>query len=248
MSAGVLVLATAMLATAVGPSLTPATLAAWDTYVRQVQQQVDAHACSESTTPSALDALRRGEISIQDVDSSRPDVPDGAIHHWRGLVLLRGARLAAVLSAVRDPANHKQEDVLEGRLLSRRDNVDRVFLKLKRTALVTAGYNTEHEVTYRFPRADCALSTSNSIRIIELEHVGTPREREKAPGEDRGFLWRMHAAWRYQQVPEGVLVSLESLSLSRAVPWALRPVASPIVGRIARESVSRTLEGLRARF
>ncbi len=45
-----------------------------------------------------------------------------------------------------------------------------------------------------------------------------------------------------------MLVELESLSLSRQVPFVLRPVAGPIVKRIARESVTRTLDALRRHF
>ena len=89
------------------------------------------------------------------------------------------------------------------------------------------------------------MSRSVSTRIAELRDVGTATEAEKPAGQDRGFLWRLHSYWRYQAVPGGVVVELESLTLSRDIPWALRLVAGPIVDRIARESVSRTLSSLR---
>ncbi len=41
-----------------------------------------------------------------------------------------------------------------------------------------------------------------------------------------------------------MLVELESLTLSRAMPSLLRPIAAPLVRRIARESMVRTLEAL----
>jgi hypothetical protein len=41
-----------------------------------------------------------------------------------------------------------------------------------------------------------------------------------------------------------VRVDLESLSLSRAIPRVARPVARPIVDRIARESLNRTLDSV----
>jgi hypothetical protein len=45
-------------------------------------------------------------------------------------------------------------------------------------------------------------------------------------------------------VGSDVRVDLESLSLSRGVPRVARAVARPIVDRIARESLSRTLFSL----
>jgi putative flippase GtrA len=50
--------------------------------------------------------------------------------------------------------------------------------------------------------------------------------------------------WRYEQVDGGVRIDLESLTLSRDVPTLVRPIASPIVSRIARESMVRTLDAL----
>ena len=39
------------------------------------------------------------------------------------------------------------------------------------------------------------------------------------------------------------MVDLESLTLSRNVPSLVRPIAAPLVNRIARESMVRTLDG-----
>jgi hypothetical protein len=44
------------------------------------------------------------------------------------------------------------------------------------------------------------------------------------------------------------MVELQSLSLSRDVPSVLRPIASPLVRRVARESMVRTLEALRREY
>jgi hypothetical protein len=38
-----------------------------------------------------------------------------------------------------------------------------------------------------------------------------------------------------------VLIECESVSLSRSVPALLAPVANPIIDRLARESLERTL-------
>ena len=79
------------------------------------------------------------------------------------------------------------------------------------------------------------LTTSRSV-ATRIAEVG---------GGDRGFLWRLNSYWAYRQVPDGVVVELESVSLSRSVPGVLKPVAGPIISRIARESMVRTLVALR---
>ncbi len=228
---------------------TSPTVAAWDSYVRRVEAQFDADADKAIPISDAdLAALRRGETVVNKPASTGVEVPDGSLHHWHGRVLIPRVTLARVIAVVRDPAAHRQEDVLDARLLSRAGDVDRVFFKLRRSAIVTAAYNTEHVVTYRTVQSDRVVSRSVATRIAELEDVGTLEEREKPQGDDRGFLWRMNAYWRYQSTPEGVLVSLDSLTLGRSVPWALKPVASPLVARVAHESMVRTLTALRGRF
>jgi hypothetical protein len=81
-----------------------------------------------------------------------------------------------------------------------------------------------------------------STKIAELENAGTPGEREKPVGHDRGFMWRLNSYWRYEEVPGGVVIELESLTLSRDIPFLIRLIAKPIINSIARESMTRTLE------
>src|SRR5262249_43743736 len=90
-----------------------------------------------------------------------------------------------------------------------------------------------------------ASSRSVATRIAEVDRAGTSAERELGPGDDHGYLWRMNSYWRYEQMDGGVMVEMESLTLSRDIPSALRFLAGPIVDRIARESIERTLRGFR---
>src|SRR4029450_8202183 len=64
-------------------------------------------------------------------------------------------------------------------------------------------------------------------------------------GSDRGFLWRLNSYWRYRQVGNDVQIDVLSLSLSRDIPWVVRPIAGPIINRIGRESLHLTLETVR---
>ncbi len=61
-------------------------------------------------------------------------------------------------------------------------------------------------------------------------------------------MWRLNSYWRYKQLDDGVLVEIESLTLSRSLPMLVGPLIRPIVTSTARESMTRTLASVRARF
>ena len=177
-----------------------------------------------------------------------PDVPEGRIHHWVGAIFVPRTTVDAVLTYLQAHAGQEAgayDDVIASKLLSRDGPRLRVFMKLRRTKIITATYNTEHLVEYRRMGADRASGRSVATRIAELEDAGTSGERERPPGDDSGYLWRLNAYWRYEQAGGGVLIECESVSLSRSVPVLLRPLISGIVEGVARDSLERTLTSLR---
>jgi hypothetical protein len=133
-------------------------------------------------------------------------------------------------------------------VLARGPDWTKIYLKLQRKKFVTVVYNTEHLVRYRRQSPVHASSMSTATKIAELADAGTPAERELTPGDDRGFLWRLNAYWRYEQVPGGVIAECESISLSRDIPMGLGYLVMPMVRSAASESMDRTLATLRARF
>ena len=177
-----------------------------------------------------------------------PDVPDGRIHHWVGAILVPRVTVDEVVRYLQAHAGQESgsyEDVIASRLIARDGDRVRVFMKLRRTKVITATYNTEHSVEYRRVSVQRASSRSVATRIAELADAGTSGEHEKAAGADSGYLWRLNAYWRYEQTPDGVLIECESLSLSRNIPSLLRPFVSGIVDGVARESLEKTLVSLR---
>ena len=155
-----------------------------------------------------------------------------------------------LLKVLQEPQTdkHKQEDVLSSRVVSRDGDSQKVFLRLRRTKFVTVVYDTEYDVDYRRLAPDRALSNSISTKVVEIENAGTPRERALPEGNDHGYMWRLNSYWRYKQIDDGVLVEIESLTLSRNLPAIIGPLIRPIVTSTARESMTRTLASVRARF
>jgi putative flippase GtrA len=243
--------------------LQPQTVAAWQQYERVVNER--HRTATEQAQPYfAHDAYRRdanwrsrvlkGGIEMFQAEVPRPgagnlDVPDGKIHHWVGAMFVPGATVQSVLDRVRQNAGRESDgykDVVASRLIERNGDTARVFMRIRRDAsVVTVNYNTEHQVHYRMLGTTRAAVLSIATRIAEIARAGTSREQEKPPGDDSGYLWRLNAYWRYEQVPGGVLIECESVSLSRSVPYVVRFLVNRVADSLARESLASTMSSLR---
>jgi len=203
------------------------TIEAWQRYVAVTEARLER----SRTLPRAATI----EAIAADGESIR--VPSGTISDWRGSVFIRGTTLDRLLQRLQHPGTPPpQEDIVSSRVLSRTDDSLRVSIRLVRRAIVTVTYDTEHEM--RFRRWTPRLATARSVST-QIAEVG---------GSDHGFLWRLHSYWRYEEIDGGVRVDLESLTLSRDVPSIVRPIAAPLITRIARESMVRTLEAFQRFF
>jgi hypothetical protein len=199
--------------------LMPSTIAAWTRYTSHRPASIPECDGCETGAP------RGRQLAV----------PGGTIHHWTGSTIVRNTRVDEVVKMLMYPGTPPpQEDVLDARVLSRTGNSLRVYLKVARQAIVTVTYDTEHEVTFYRYSANVAESRSVSTKITE---VGD---------SDHGFLWRLNSYWRYTQVGSNVRIDLDSVSLSRPVPAIARPIAGPLIDRVARESLERTLTSVRS--
>jgi hypothetical protein len=245
------------------PDLRPEAVAAWDQYVAlteaRIARELDdrgrflVHERLGQAGGDWRARARRGEVVLRRHETRGPDgrdidVPDARIHHWVGVAFFPGVALDDLLRLLQTRWTERwSPDVVEARLVWQAGNEARTFLRLRQRSVITVTYDTEHLVRYDRLDASHAVSRSTAIRIAQIADAGTPRERALPPGQDHGFLWRLNAYWRYDVVDGGLLVELESLTLSREVPWLLVPVAEPIVRRLSRDSVTRTLSSLRDR-
>ena len=243
------------------------TVQGWNKYVSAVEARrtreiaekqpfldLDRKATAEQARIMAM--LKRGEVFVERAAVSRDraateiEIDGGLINHWRGTVFVPNVKLDQVLKVLQEPQTdkHKQEDVITSRVVNRDGDSQQVYLRLKRTKFVTVVYDTEYDVDYKRLSPELAFSNSISTKVVEIENAGTPRERALPEGNDHGYMWRLNSYWRYKQVDGGVLVEVESLTLSRDLPAIIGPLIRPIVNSTARESMTRTLASVRARF
>jgi putative flippase GtrA len=242
----------------------PDTVAAWNTYVQSTEQRIAREVSAaggllmQDVAPArdrTDDARRAGgpgivKMATLDATGRAIVVPNAMVHHWRGGVFIPGVTLDEVLARVANPSprDFEQEDVLDSRVLDRAPGSLRLFLRLQRSQVVTVVYDTEHAVRYTRHGRTRASSSSVATRIAEVTSPGAANERATPIGQDRGFLWRLNSYWRYEQIDGGVIVTCESISLSRAPPSLLAGALRPLIDHIARGSMERTLSAMRGRF
>jgi hypothetical protein len=207
----------------------------------------------EKERTSALARLKGGEVEMRrlGVDSAREDrdVPGGMVHDWEGIVFVPGVKLNDVLSILQD-YDHQEiyysPDVERARIESRNGNNFRVFLRFRRHKLVTVVLNTEHTVSYFQDSPLKAHSRSSATRIAQVENPDTSSEKEKAPGDDDGYLWRMETWWRMEERDGGVYVQNQVVTLTRDIPTGLGWLIEPFITKIPRETLDFTLQATRS--
>jgi hypothetical protein len=238
--------------------LKPETIRAFDHYVEVNEQRMSSELRSGrflrvDDLPSNLRdpdyaRLKKGEVVVERLETFDQglslSVPGGLVHHWIGTVFIPGVTLGRTLAFLENyDEQHRfyAPDVQQSRLLERDGNRFRVFLRLRKTKVVTVILNTEYDVRYVALASDRAASYSYSQRIAEVENAGKPNESEKPVGNDSGFLWRLDSFWRFVERDGGVCVQLEAISLTRDIPTGLGWLVGPFVISIPKESLEFTL-------
>ena len=239
------------------------TARAWERYIELTEARIAREVAAGTSflvrdylpaevAGQAAETVAAGNVFVHEMETLNEegreiDVPSGMVHHWYGTVFVPGASLEDVLRWEQDYPRHQDyfDEVEASRLISREGNAFRIFLKLKRTKVITVYYNTEHLVMYSQDGPERAWSKSEATRIAELEDAGTPREREKPAEQDRGFLWRLNSYWRFKSEPGGVVVECESVSLSRSVPRGVAWMVQSFLDSVPRESLENVLLPIR---
>jgi hypothetical protein len=233
--------------------LKPATSQAFDEYIRQTEERLDASKTFLWADESADRArrVRAGEIVVQPF-TGKPDrsvTGGGLVHDWVGSVFIPGATVAQTLALVQDYDRHKniyKPEVVDSRIVSHEGNDFRIYLRLLKKKVITVQLNTEHEVKYVKLGPTRWRSNSRTTKIAEVDNPGKPSEREKPPGTGEGFLWKLNSYWRFEERDGGTWVECQAISLTRDVPTGLGWVIEPIIRNLPKDSLENTLRSTRA--
>lgn len=243
--------------------LQPRTVEAFDRYVRVTEGRMETEwrdpdrflwiaTLPAAERAAALATLARGGLVIEPLrttDHGRTvDIPDGLVHHWLGLVFLPGVRLERAVALLQDYDRHSviyRPRIARSALHTADGDRFRFHLRFLMQKVITVVIDSEHEAQFTRPSSDRAYSRIVSTRVAEVEHPGTPQERQKPVGRDGGYLWRLNSYWRFLEQDGGLYLQCESLSLTRNVPLGLGWMIGPFVSSVPKESLEFTLETTR---
>ena len=244
--------------------LQPRTLAAFTRYVDLTEGRIAREVSdssrflwidtlSDDDRRSVLATLGEGKVAIErrrtPEDGAPVSIDDGMIHHWVGTVFVPGVPVDAAVALMQDYDRHATlfaPAIAGSRTMSRVGNRFRVFLRFYMKKVLAATVNTENDAEFFRPSVDRAYSAIRSTRVAEVDNPGTPEEREREPGHDSGFVWRLNTYWRFAERDGGTYVQCESVSLSRDVPLGLGWIIKPFITDVPKDALTFTLERTRA--
>jgi hypothetical protein len=240
--------------------LKPEAIESFEHYVQSKESRMDETIASENTflwidglaQPTRVQAetkLKEGRVVVDRSETGESadgiHIRGGLIHDWIGIIFIPNVSLTQTLALAQDYDHATQNyspEVERSRLLSRSGDNFRVFLRLKRTDVLTTVFDTEYDISYVMVGAKRAYSRSHSTRIAEVADPDTPHEHEKPIGKDNGFLWRLYSYWRFEQVDGGVYIQCEAISLTRDIPSGFAWLVRPFIRNIPDQSLTSALE------
>lgn len=235
-------------------SLKRNTLEAFHRYVSQVEREVETALSGENRIelwadrggPSALKETRGGQIYIEQVKNV-PQVPDGIVHDWIGVVFVPEVTAKDTINLLVDYDIHHEiyDEVIESRTLEKNGDTIEGYLLLRKERVLTVILDTEHTAEIHQLTDDLWSIFSRSTRVAEVRDYGTPDAEELPVDRGSGFMWRLNAYWSILQEQGGVWLECRTISLSRDIPWGLGWVIGPIVESLPREALEKTLQATR---
>lgn len=223
----------------------PGAVAAFSSYIGRLE----AHLAAQHWTPEALlrpqdeAQLRRGDLVLKRLTPSTGDEMRGALlHDWSGTAFIPGATAADFERLMEDYSAYPQvfsPQVLRARVLARQGDQYQVVLRIRQHHVITVVLDITSNV--RFVRLDAlhgySISRSTGVAEIDDGHA-------LSPNASHGFLWRMNTYWSYEEQDGGLVIRIESVSLTRSVPRGLGWVVGPYLESIPRESLEFTLRSV----
>jgi hypothetical protein len=206
------------------------TTRAFDDYLRTAESQFTWQAKPVTKQVAVTDSNGKSPIAI----------PNGLIHDWTAALLVPNATVEKALAMFQNYGAYQTvfaPEVAESKLLAHDGPHWKAYLKLRRKKVVTAVLNSEYDVEYRPLGEGRWAILSRSTKITELDG-----DRERAPGEGHGYLWRLNAYWLLEPRPTGLYLECRSISLTRDIPTGLGWAVRPIVASLPKESLQSTIE------
>lgn len=216
--------------------------AAFDAYCRGVEERLTNQHASGAyvlTGAASSDNLRIERIA------ATPDLPGSArLDHWRGVTFVPGATAAQFEDLLHNFSTYPttfSPEVLSASAQTTGPHRLLATMRVRQHHVITVVLGATYDVTFSQPAPHRGYSLSRSQRITEIDSPNTPREHALSSASEHGFLWRLNTYWSWEERANGLVLQIETLSLSRSVPRGLGWIVGPYVDTIPRESLEFTL-------
>ncbi len=231
---------------------------AFDAYAATVEKRLAQQHANPQTYLATFDVatnradaereLRSGSLQMEPVNGGTRPVNGGLLHHWRGVAFVPGGHAADMLALLRDYgrlSTYYAPEVESSRLVTGGGGVATVAMRFKKQVVVPIVLDAEYDVRNGLTGTSAGYSVSRSTHIWEIELPGTSHERRMTEGDDDGFLWRLNTYWSFVEVPGGLFIECEAISLTRDVPAGLGWLVAPVIEDMPRDSLKFTLTATR---
>lgn len=232
----------------------PAALAAFDAYAHTVEQRLNQQhgnhetIIANSAPGSAAEAqIKTGLRLIEEVHPSL-NIPGALLHHWRGTAFVPGATPSKFARLLTDETGYTTvyaPQILRATSANDRAGHRDVTMRIAQKHIITVVLDTIYDTEIHGTKTR-GWQTSRSLRVDEIDSPNTPSEHVLAASEEHGFLWKQNTYWTWEQRPGGLVIQIESISLSRSIPTGLGWIVKPFVQSVPRESLEFTLRATSA--
>jgi hypothetical protein len=236
--------------------LQPATLKAWEDYIRSADSSMQARLSGRQPflwvdeAPGRSPLLRGGKTMVAPaVGNGIISVPGGLIHHWIGAVFIPRASITSLRAVFRDYDRYKdyyKPVVAASKRLPCSEADDRFSMTwAHRVLFVNAAIEAQYRAGDFVIDARRGYNIATTFQVREIEAYGQRDERLLPPGQGNGYIWRMQGIARFEERDGGVYLELEAIALTRDIPGSLRWLVSPVVNRLSVNSLTTTLRQTR---
>lgn len=245
-------------------TLQKTTMKQWDDYVHNTElwrtksaKDPRSYDISNLANQSTVDGWKSGKLVVWPY-WGKPfiHIHEGLIHDWVGIVFIPKATIHDVIFTSRNyygyPEMYKPTGIYakpdsmysEDITLPYREDIFTMVVSQK-TSMVTATIDGEYDV--RFFKVDDKhwYSIMQSTRLQAIDNYGKDGEKIYPIDEGPGYLWRSYNFTKYEQTEDGVYMELETIALSRDVPFFWRWIVNPMIERSARNYIHSFLEQTR---
>jgi hypothetical protein len=242
---------------AVAGELKPETVKAWEDYLQETKSRLEQQITNQQGPflwidgdPDRAKRARAGEVVVLPAAKDNPKkVPHGLIHDWIGGIFIPNATLDQVMRVLN--AYDHYQDYYKPRIVKsqflQEDSIEPKYLLVfvQKELGVTAAIDTDNAGRVERINDTHAYLYSSTTRVQAIEDYGKPSERKDQVDQGPGYVWRLFTFTRLEQRDGGVYLEIETIALSRGIPFEFRWLIKPLTERVPKETVALTLEATR---